>query len=268
MEQAIGVIGGVGPYAGLDLVKKVFDNTMARSDQEHVDLYMTSCPSLIGDRTRYLLEGGDNPAERNLVSFEKLALIGATVIVNPCNTAHAPAIFDVVHTRAESSHPGVRLVNMIRETCATLDRMFPHGAPIGLLATKGTHAVGVYRQYIGRYPKLQLIEPDTEARERVHQAIYDPMYGIKAGFPPAAWGKWGGSSPAGRKPSSSAVLSCLLRCMTGCSGASWSILRRFLHARPWSGLLPENSGHVDAPCVQRYHVIHVGTAYHHRPDRS
>jgi aspartate racemase len=183
MEQAIGVIGGVGPYAGLDLVKKVFDNTMARSDQEHVDLYMTSCPSLIGDRTRYLLEGGDNPAEGILVCFEKLALIGATVIVIPCNTAHAPAIFDVVHTRAESSHPGVRLVNMIRETCATLDRMFPHGAPIGLLATKGTHAVGVYRQYIGRYPKLQLIEPDTEARERVHQAIYDPMYGIKAVSP-------------------------------------------------------------------------------------
>ena len=38
MGNAIGVIGGVGPYAGIDLVKKVFDNTIASSDQEHIDL--------------------------------------------------------------------------------------------------------------------------------------------------------------------------------------------------------------------------------------
>ena len=183
MEQAIGVIGGVGPYAGLDLVKKVFDNTIARSDQEHVDLYMTSCPSLIGDRTRFLLEGGDNPAQGITACLEKLAIIGATVMVIPCNTAHAPAIFDVVRTRTEASFPNIHLVNMIDETCTSIDRMFPEGATIGLLATKGTHSVAVYSQYIARYPKLRLIEPDKEAQDRVHQAIYDPAYGIKAVSP-------------------------------------------------------------------------------------
>ena len=33
-RNAIGVVGGLGPYAGLDLVKKVFDNTAASTDQE------------------------------------------------------------------------------------------------------------------------------------------------------------------------------------------------------------------------------------------
>lgn len=183
MEQAIGVIGGVGPYAGLDLVKKVFDNTVASSDQEHVNLYLTSCPSIIGDRTRFLLEGGVNPAEGLYRCFEKLVAIGSAVVVIPCNTAHAQPIFGVVKERALASHPEVRLLNMIEETCAHMAKLFTSGATIGLLATKGTHTVGVYRQNISRYPQLQLIEPDLAAQERVHRAIYDPLYGIKAVSP-------------------------------------------------------------------------------------
>ena len=29
----IGIVGGVGPYAGLELVKNIFDNTLADTDQ-------------------------------------------------------------------------------------------------------------------------------------------------------------------------------------------------------------------------------------------
>ena len=183
MEKAIGVIGGVGPYAGLDLVKKVFDNTIAASDQEHVDLYLTSTPSIIGDRTRFLLEGGENPADGLYACFEKLAQIGASVVVIPCNTAHASPIYDALREKVIRSHPDVQLLNMILETCGTVSSMFPKGARIGLLATKGTHAIGVYRQYFEQYPNLELLEPDASGQERVHQAIYDTTYGIKAVFP-------------------------------------------------------------------------------------
>ena len=34
----IGVIGGMGPYAGIDLIKKILDMTKATSDQEHIPL--------------------------------------------------------------------------------------------------------------------------------------------------------------------------------------------------------------------------------------
>lgn len=183
MEQAIGVIGGVGPYAGLDLVKKVFDNTIAHSDQEHVNLYMTSCPSLIGDRTRYLLEGGENPAAGLSVCLDKLAIIGATVVVIPCNTAHAPAIYDVVKKNAAVTHPHVQLLNMIEETCKSIASIFPSGGTVGLLATKGTHTAGVYRHYVDELARFHLIEPDETSQDRVHQAIYDSSYGIKAVSP-------------------------------------------------------------------------------------
>ena len=51
----IGIVGGIGPYAGLDLLKKVFDNTLANSDQEHLDTILLSMPSKIEDRTEYLI---------------------------------------------------------------------------------------------------------------------------------------------------------------------------------------------------------------------
>lgn len=40
--ESNGIVGGVGPYSGLDLLKKVFDNTLANSDQEHLDAVLIS----------------------------------------------------------------------------------------------------------------------------------------------------------------------------------------------------------------------------------
>jgi aspartate racemase len=180
MDKAIGVIGGVGPYAGIDLVKKIFDHTQATRDQEHIDLYLTSCPSLIPDRTEYLLRGGADPAEGIYACFDKLARMGATVVVIPCNTAHAPAIYGRVYKRALAAFPQVRFLNMIEETCHYIATLFPAGAEIGLMATLGTHGVGLYRDYLSKYPFLHLLEPDEDGRKRVHQAIYDRSFGIKA----------------------------------------------------------------------------------------
>ena len=48
----IGIVGGVGPYAGLDLLRKLLDNTLANSDQEHLDTVLLSLPSGIMDHAR------------------------------------------------------------------------------------------------------------------------------------------------------------------------------------------------------------------------
>ena len=53
-RKMIGVVGGMGPYAGLDLIKKIFDLTKADQDQDHVPLAMISVPHKIEDRTKFL----------------------------------------------------------------------------------------------------------------------------------------------------------------------------------------------------------------------
>ena len=46
-KLAIGIVGGLGPYAGMDLERKVFDNIEARSDQDYPDVIMISASRLI-----------------------------------------------------------------------------------------------------------------------------------------------------------------------------------------------------------------------------
>lgn len=183
MDNAIGIIGGVGPYAGADLVRKVFDHTQARTDQEHISLYLVSCPSLIGDRTEYLLHGGVNPAGGMYVCFEKLVRCGANAIAVACNTAHAPEILGTMMETAAVAYPEVKFINMIEETCLYLERLFPKGGKVGLLATVGTHMTGVYQRYLDHYPQFELLEPSADGQRRVHAAIYDKEYGVKAKFP-------------------------------------------------------------------------------------
>ena len=54
------MIGGLGPAATVDLYDKIVKATPAKTDQEHFKLVVEQNPQ-IPDRTKCLLEGGDNP---------------------------------------------------------------------------------------------------------------------------------------------------------------------------------------------------------------
>ncbi len=170
--KAIGIVGGVGPLAGTDLADKVFKHTKAKTDQEHIDLYLVSCPSIIPDRTDFLLAGGDDPAPGIERCIETLALCGAGTVGISCNTAHSPDIIDRVRIPE-----GVTLVNMIEKTAEYVKRTFGD-ARVGLLSTLGTLNTGVYDRYFDN-----LVKPNDCVAQEVHQAIYDKTYGIKAVSP-------------------------------------------------------------------------------------
>ena len=109
----IGVIGGMGPYAGIDLVKNIFDMTKASSDQEHVPLSMISLPHLIEDRTAFLLgKSQNNPGIILSEIAMKLIEQGATAIGMPCYTAHSPKIISEIMKRIPKH---IIFVNMIEK---------------------------------------------------------------------------------------------------------------------------------------------------------
>lgn len=177
-RPAIGIVGGVGPAAGTDLCDKIFANTKATRDQDHIDLYLVSCPSIIPDRTDYLLEGGPNPKEGILVCLRKLVAMGATALAVCCNTAHAKRIIGELDL--SSLGPDARFVDLIDETCKAILARFPEGGRIGLLGTVGTLASGVYDEKFERWPSLRLVKGPRSLWDRVNDAIYNPVYGIKA----------------------------------------------------------------------------------------
>jgi aspartate racemase len=178
-ERVIGVVGGVGPYAGLDLCRKVFGSTRASCDQDHADLLLASCPSLIPDRTAYLLGGGgENPAIGILRCMGFLYEGGARVFGVPCNTAHSAPVWSEVERGFAARFADATLVNMVSET-AKEARALCGGGAAGLLATKGTHHSGVYKERL-EAEGLSVLEPDAKGIDAVMAAIYDPEWGIKA----------------------------------------------------------------------------------------
>jgi aspartate racemase len=180
-RRVIGVVGGMGPYAGLDLVRKIFDQTTASTDQEHLDVILLSTPS-VPDRTGFLLEGrGGNPAPHIAAAVRALDAAGASVAGIPCNTAHAPAIFDAVLQDLASTQTRIRLLSLIAETVTFLAGPRAAGRTrLGVLSTTGTLRTQVYSRPLVA-AGFSVIEPaDDVQRDLVQRAIYDPEYGIKA----------------------------------------------------------------------------------------
>ncbi len=188
----IGIVGGTGPYAGLDLVRKVFDNTLAGSDREHLDVVLMSMPSGIPDRTEFLLgKTRDNPAYAIAEILIRLDATGSRVAGIACNTAHADRIFGVILQKLRETECRIRLLHMIDETISYLGRTHPGLSRIGVLSTTGTYESGVYRKALEKRG-YEAVRPTREMQEKlIHPAVYDPEYGIKScAFPvrPAAIG--------------------------------------------------------------------------------
>lgn len=182
MDKIIGIVGGVGPYAGLDLNQKIFDNTRTTGkDQDHLEVYLLSRPSDIEDRTAYLQqETGRDPAEGIVKTIEKLAAIGANVVGIPCNTAHSPTIYNGIRRRVAEKAIEVETLHMIEECYCHCRAALPWVKTFGLLSTMGTYQAGIYSRIFEQDEGCRVLYPREDGTRAVHEGVYNVEYGIKA----------------------------------------------------------------------------------------
>ncbi len=171
MEKTIGILGGMGPEATVDLYAKVIRATRATCDQEHLRVIIDSNPK-IPDRTAAILGNGADPTPALIATATNLVRAGAALIAMPCNTAH------YFHTAIQNS-VSVPVLHMPRETARHIKSSLPMVRRVGLLATVGTVKSGIYAEAC-RDSGLELISPEDEMQNLVTTAIFGPQ-GIKAG---------------------------------------------------------------------------------------
>lgn len=169
MKKAIGILGGMGPMATCDLMKKIIDNTEAASDQEHIRICVDSNTN-IPDRTAAILGKGDDPRPEMIKSAERLQAMGADVIIVSCNTAHY-FLGDV------EKHVNIPILHMPRETAKVLHEQGVQVAAV--LATNGTIQTGLYDQEL-KNVGITPVYPDAEEQNMIMSVIYDY---VKAGKP-------------------------------------------------------------------------------------
>jgi len=185
-KHVIGIIGGMGPAAGVDLLVKLIQLTRAGSDHDHLPVLLYSLPRDIPDRTPFLLTGeGPNPGDAIAEIALGLESAGATIAGIPCNTAHAPAIMDSVMSRLARAGSKLRVVNMIAETVCNLRENLAQKSRVGVLSTTGTRRSRIYSEPLG-LAGFEVLELDDASQERlVTASIYSADHGLKIVSPPS-----------------------------------------------------------------------------------
>lgn len=169
-EKIIGVLGGMGPEATKDLFDKIIKHTPACKDQDHLRIIIDNDPK-VPDRSRAILEGGEDPLPRLIDNVKGLQKAGADFIIIPCNTAH----FWLDQLRAAVNIP---ILNMIEEVAKAIKREMSVRRT-GLLATSGTAKSGLYQKEF-QQKGLEIIEPNERDQKILSKTIYGKE-GIKAG---------------------------------------------------------------------------------------
>jgi aspartate racemase len=139
----LGVLGGMGPLATVDFVRKVVQNTSADCDQHHIPTLVCSA-SNIPDRTAAIVGEGPDPLPAMLDALRRLERAGATFIAIACNTAH----------NWHGALQEATSVPILHIADAVLDELISRNVRegiIGILATTGTLQAGIYQDRLSRH---------------------------------------------------------------------------------------------------------------------
>ncbi len=87
-QPVVGVVGGMGPEATVELMRRVIRATPARDDADHIHMIVDNNPK-VPSRIKALIEGtGEDPGPTLAAMARGLEAAGADFLVIPCNTAH------------------------------------------------------------------------------------------------------------------------------------------------------------------------------------
>ncbi len=153
--DTLGILGGMGPLATADFLRKLVELTPVTSDQEHLPVLVANLPQ-IPDRVAPLLHGtGADPLPEMLRIRDLLIAAGARAIAMPCNTAHAwhPQL-------ADCAVPFLHIVDATAEQLGDVQT-------VGLLGTAATLKVRLF----DRLPVPWVAPDDAIQQDHVLPAI-------------------------------------------------------------------------------------------------
>ena len=162
-EKVVGVIGGMGPEATVDLMQRIIDLTPADDDVDHIHVLVDNNPK-IPSRIKALIEGGgEDPAPCMISMAQGLVKQGADFLVIPCNTAHHyyPQVAAAVD---------VPVFNLIELTAGHAKTMNPNLSKVGLLASSALQIIHLYEPWCAKFG-AEVLYPEEEKQQQVMDLI-------------------------------------------------------------------------------------------------
>ncbi len=170
--KTIGIIGGMGSAATVDLFKKIVELTPADRDQDHLRIVIDNNPR-IPDRLQAIFHDGQDPVPAILAMAKNLQKIGADFLLMPCNTAH-------VFLDRLSKELDIPFLSIIECSARYIKQTYPTARKVGLLGTDVTIYTGAHCEIFAKHG-LEIIIPNRQTQQScVMQAIYGNS-SLKAG---------------------------------------------------------------------------------------
>ena len=160
----LGVLGGMGPLATADFLRKIVEATPAERDQDHLPVVVYSVPQ-IPDRLDPILRGaGQSPLPAMIEGTQTLEAAGAAYVAIPCITAH--------HWYEElCGATKMPILHIADATCAVLDKCVVATDKVGVLATAATLQSGFFQTRLRALGYETVVPPEREMQELVLPAI-------------------------------------------------------------------------------------------------
>ncbi len=168
-EKIVGIIGGMGPEATVDLMQRIIRLTPALDDIDHIRCIVDNNPK-VPSRIKAIIEGGgEDPAPCMADMAQRLETWGADFLVIACNTAHY--YFDAVQNAVT-----IPVINLIDLVSGQVRLDFPEQDKVGMLASPAVAMTGLYTK---RFRKMGIQElwPDPDFQARLFQVIKEVKKG-------------------------------------------------------------------------------------------
>jgi len=167
-EKTVGVIGGMGPEATVDFLRRIVEATPARDDVDHIRVLVDNNPKIPSRIAALIARTGEDPTPVLVAMAQGLEHQGADFLTIPCNTAHfyLPAIARSVH---------IPVLDMIALAIARLGALSPKPKKVGMLASPAVRMVGLYAERLGE-AGYEALFPD----ENGEAAVFTMISAVKA----------------------------------------------------------------------------------------
>ena len=161
-KLTVGILGGMGPEATVDLQRRVIELTPATGDGDHIRM-LVDCDPSVPSRIAAIIEGsGPSPTPALIAMARGRVTLGADFLCMPCNTAH-----HYFHDIASQSP--VPMINML-EIAAERAQGSTSTAAGGAAGVNRTANHILYEPYFQARDK-ELLYPAPQTQERLMDLI-------------------------------------------------------------------------------------------------
>lgn len=162
-EKTVGIIGGMGPQATIDLMQRILRLTPApegrdMDDIDHIRCLVDNNPKIPSRIKAIIDKDGEDPGPFIADMAKGLESWGADFLAIPCNTAHY--YYDIVQSAVN-----IPVINLIDIVCNHVKTHFSDHDKIGILASPAVKITQLYSNKLKRFD-IKDVWPDSD-----HQAI-------------------------------------------------------------------------------------------------